>query len=248
MKPLVGSVLVTLSGAVAAAEPAPFCQRVEYSAQTYTVCEADAARDDIRIFLNGSNGQPLGHFSRLSRMLDTQGETLLFAMNGGMYHPDRSPVGHFVENGREEMRVIPGAGPGNFGMVPNGIFCVGDDTANVIETGAYLSEQPACRFATQSGPMLVIDGDLHPRFFPESDSRYIRNGVGTSADGKRVVFVKSEGVVNFHAFASLFRDKLGLPSALYLDGNISRLFDAGAGREDKGFRMGPIIGVVSATE
>jgi uncharacterized protein YigE (DUF2233 family) len=94
--------------------------------------------------------------------------------------------------------------------------------------------------------MLVIEGVLHPRFLPESDSRHIRNGVGSDPEGNRVVFVKSEELVNFHAFATLFRDHLELPMALYLDGNISRLFAAGAGRNDTGFRMGPIIGVIDA--
>ncbi len=250
MKPLAGLAVWLIGSAVAASEPEaqPFCKSVEFRAQTFTVCEADATRDDIRIFLNGTNGQPLGHFSRLSNILDASGKTLLFAMNGGMYHPDRSPVGHYVEDGREMMRVIEGAGPGNFGMVPNGIFCVAADSAKVIETETYVRDRPDCRFATQSGPMLVIDGELHPRFLPQSDSRYIRNGVGTSADGTHVVFAKSEGVVNFHDFASLFRDHLGLPSALYLDGNISRLFDAGAGRDDPGFRMGPIIAIVGASK
>jgi uncharacterized protein YigE (DUF2233 family) len=62
--------------------------------------------------------------------------------------------------------------------------------------------------------MLVIGGMLHPRFREGSDSLNIRNGVGTSADGSRAVFAISNRPVNFHAFARLFRDGLGLPDAL----------------------------------
>lgn len=244
MRRLFGGLILMMLGGHAQAQQVPFCQEMTFQQRPYSVCEVNPEISDLRLFLNDPDGRPLGHFSRLSKELERQGETLLFAMNGGMYHPDRSPVGLYVENGKQIMHVVEGAGPGNFGMVPNGVFCIEKNRARVIETEAYVKDQPTCDFATQSGPMLVVDGELHPRFFPESDSRHIRNGVGTSPDGKRVFFVKSDGLVNFFEFASLFRDRLNTPFALYLDGNISRLFDQGAGRDDKGFRMGPIIGVV----
>jgi uncharacterized protein YigE (DUF2233 family) len=162
-------------------------------------------------------------------------------------HDDRSPVGHHVENGEEIMRVIPNAGPGNFGLLPNGILCLRDGQADVIETLRYIDEKPECVYATQSGPMLVIDGELHPRFLPGGTSRYIRNGVGTSADGKQAIFVISNNTVTFHEFGSLFRDHLNLPQALFFDGNISRLYAPSIGRSDVGFRLGPIIGTVVPT-
>jgi uncharacterized protein YigE (DUF2233 family) len=31
--------------------------------------------------------------------------------------------------------------------------------------------------------MLVIGGKLHPKLLPDSDSLYVRNGVGVSEDG-----------------------------------------------------------------
>ncbi|WP_201722282.1 phosphodiester glycosidase family protein, partial [Sulfitobacter sp. HI0040] len=127
----------------------------------------------------------------------------------------------------------------------NGIFCIREGRADVMETKAFLRSKPDCVHATQSGPMLVIDGALHPRFLRDSDSRYIRNGVGTSKDGTRVVFVISENPVNFHSFGSYFRDRLQLPNALYFDGNVSRLRAPALGRDDAGFApLGPIIGVV----
>jgi uncharacterized protein YigE (DUF2233 family) len=92
--------------------------------------------------------------------------------------------------------------------------------------------------------MLVIDGELHPKFLAGGTSRYIRNGVGTSADGKKAVFVISNNTVTFHEFGSLFRDHLKLPQAMYFDGNISRLYAPELGRNDAGFRLGPMIGTV----
>jgi uncharacterized protein YigE (DUF2233 family) len=172
------------------------------------------------------------------------GEHLAFAMNAGMYHADRAPVGLFVENGQERHGIVTSAGPGNFGMLPNGVFCVGEAFA-VIESHRYAETPPACRFATQSGPMLVIEGALHPRFLPDSDSLNIRNGVGVAPDGQTAYFAISNVPVTFHQFARLFRDALGTPDALFLDGSISRLIAPDLGRADLGVPMGPIIGVVT---
>ena len=96
--------------------------------------------------------------------------------------------------------------------------------------------------------MLVIDGALHPRFLPDSTSRFVRNGVGTTADGSRAVFVISNSPVTFHEFGTLFRDHLGLPNALFLDGNISRLYAPEIGRRDIGFSVGPIVGTVEPAD
>jgi uncharacterized protein YigE (DUF2233 family) len=177
-------------------------------------------------------------------MLAGEGGRLAFAMNAGMYHADRSPVGLFVAEGVQVTPLVTAAGPGNFGMLPNGVFCIGADRFAVIESRAFAAAAPQCRHATQSGPMLVIDGALHPRFIPGSPSRHVRNGVGVSADGQRAVFAISDGPVSFDRFARLFRDGLGLRDALYLDGSISRLHAPGLGRSDGGFPMGPVVGLV----
>ena len=222
------------------------CSTQNFAAQDFVVCEVDASEEDLRLFLNDpQNGRPLGSFGNLADMLDREGRELQFAMNAGMYHLDRSPVGLFVENSTEQMRVITSDGPGNFGLLPNGVFCIRPGRADVIETLQYVRDRTECRFASQSGPMLVIDGALHPRFLEDSDSLFIRNGVGTSGDGRFAFFVISENPLNFHTFARFFRDHLGVPQALYFDGNISRLFAPDLDRQDGGFPMGPIVGVVS---
>lgn len=221
------------------------CHNISYDGNRYTLCEVDASQEQLQLFLKDEGGTVLGHFSRLDAKLADQGKVLSFATNAGMYHADRSPVGLFVQDGEELMHLVPNAGPGNFGLLPNGVFCIRQGRADVFETLAFRDSGVACTYATQSGPMLVIDGNLHPRFLPDSTSYYVRNGVGTSADGTRVVFVISRNAVTFHQFGSLFRDHLKLPNALYFDGNISRLHAPQIGRSDAGFMMGPIVGVVA---
>lgn len=224
------------------------CEKVTHADNRFTLCSVDLHTDDLRLFLYDENGAPYGHFTALDAALRPKGETLAFAMNAGMYHADRSPVGYYRANGKQEQNLMSRAGPGNFGLLPNGVLCLRGKAptarADVIETLAFKAEKPNCRFATQSGPMLVINGALHPKFLAQSTSRYIRNGVGTSADGKTAIFAISDNSVNFYTFATLFRDRLKTPNALYFDGNISRLHAPLLSRSDPGFRLGPMIGVV----
>jgi uncharacterized protein YigE (DUF2233 family) len=220
------------------------CRTETFEGTRYAVCEA-AAGQDVRLFHTAPDGRLYASFSRVAETVEAEGRTLAFAMNAGMYHEDRSPVGLLIEGGEERASLVTAAGPGNFGMRPNGVFCVTAAGFAVIESRAFAKAPPACRFASQSGPMLVLGGELHPRFLADSDSRFVRNGVGVNADGARAVFAISDQPVNFHAFARFFRDHLGLPDALYFDGQVSRLYAPEIGRDDWGFAMGPIVGLVA---
>lgn len=221
------------------------CRNVTHQGNLYSICEIDPEQEPLRLFLRDDSGAPLGEFSAVRNRLRQEGKRLGVAMNAGMYHEDRAPVGLYVEDGAEEMRLVTNPGPGNFGLLPNGVLCIlPGGRARVIESLAFEAEAPNCQHATQSGPMLVIDGELHPRFLPDSTSRYLRNGVGTNSEGTRVVFAISDNPVTFHEFGSFFREFLELPQALYLDGNVSRLYAPQIGRNDGGRTMGPILGTV----
>jgi uncharacterized protein YigE (DUF2233 family) len=235
--------ILSLFGVTPAADAASPCEDVTFDGASFTVCAIDPASEDVRLFLYDANGAPYTSFRAVEGALATRGEALGIAMNAGMYHPDRSPVGLFVQEGQEYGRLVTSAGPGNFGLLPNGVLCLDAGRAEIVESRAYEARSRSCRDATQSGPMLVIEGELHPRFLPASDSANIRNGAGVDPDGT-LWFAISNEEVNFHTFARLFRDRLGTPNALYLDGSVSRLYDAISGRHDAGWPMGPIIGTV----
>ncbi|MFU8778654.1 MAG: hypothetical protein ACNA7M_13440, partial [Roseovarius sp.] len=126
-----GLALMLGPGGVQAAE----CRSERFDGQSYTVCTVDMARDDLRLFLNNAEtGAPLGSFGAIESKLKPEGKTLVFAMNAGMYHADRSPVGLYVEAGREVRGLVTRDGPGNFGLLPNGVFCIHEGRADVIET------------------------------------------------------------------------------------------------------------------
>lgn len=236
--------LALLAVLVPEAALAASCRDDSFEGISFTLCEV-AADEDLRLFGDGPDG-PLGSFRAINETLSETGQELGFAMNAGMYHRDLAPVGLFVAEGVQTAPLVTREGPGNFGLLPNGVFCWGGagQGYRVIESRRFKEIAPECRFATQSGPMLVIEGALHPRFLPDSDSYNIRNGVGVTADGTKAYFVVSNDEVTFHQFGRYFRDHLDLPDALYFDGSISRIYAPQLERHDGGFPMGPIVGTV----
>lgn len=241
------STLIALSPSGIAAET---CRNEEYRNTIYTVCSFDPRVDDLRIFWRGSDGEPLRTFSALAEEIAADNGSLAFAMNGGMYQEDFSPIGLLVVSGKELRGTntidIDGDVVPNFYKKPNGVFYIRNGKAGILETGRYVDTKPQAAFATQSGPMLVIDGKIHPDFIEGSPSRKPRNGVGVSGSDE-VHFVISRGRVNFNDFARFFRDHLGSDNALFLDGGSAPgIYAPDLGRNDLPSHggYGPIIGVV----
>lgn len=219
------------------------CTDVQEDGVSFTVCSFSARAADIRLFLEDDKGDVWGSFSRLASALGDKGERLAFAMNAGMYHKDYSPVGLYIENGEQRKKLNTRRGPGNFHLLPNGVFYVGKNGAGVLDTRRFQRFRDSVIHATQSGPMLVVDGRIHPKFRPDSESHKIRNGVGACSRGT-IKFAISNSPVTFHAFAKLFKDRLNCRNALFLDGSISSMYAPSIKRSDGWRPMGPIVGVV----
>lgn len=249
LRSAIGSVIVAGLAAgtvlhVARAEGGKACAPVRYMDNSYTVCQFDVRHDRIELFWRDGAKEAFGNFRRLRQYLTDQGKELSFAMNAGMYNEQLAPIGLYVEDNQSFKSANQRDGPGNFHLKPNGVFYIAGGKAGVAETGAFTKSGIKPRIASQSGPMLVIDGKLHPRFLKTSTSRKRRNGVGVKDGGNTVIFVISEGFVTFHQFGSLFRDHMKTPNALFFDGTVSSLYAPELSRGDWGRPMGPIVGVV----
>ena len=175
--------------------------------------------------------------------MEEQGKSLRFATNAGIFSEDFTPGGLHVEDGEVLKNLNLKDGYGNFHMKPNGVFVLGTEGAGVVESEAFTQKDLHPTLATQSGPMLVMDDKLHPAFNEGSSNKYIRNGVGVDKAGN-IHFAISNARVNFFDFASLFRDHLNCPDALYLDGSISEFYCPELDRFDTGGAFCGILAVV----
>ncbi len=215
------------------------CRELVHAQVSHVVCSFETAKTDIRLFLKNSEGTHYGRAFFLKRSLKQQP---LMLMNGGMYHTNLEPVGLYVERGKQMQKLSTKGGTGNFHLLPNGVFWIKGSTAGVTETREFAKRNIASDHATQSGPMLVINGALHPRFLKESNSLKIRNGVGISRDGKTIHFAISRDAINFWNFGKLFQEELKAYNALFLDGTVSAI-EADGFSQSSWRPIGPIIGV-----
>ncbi|MEP3216665.1 MAG: phosphodiester glycosidase family protein [Gilvibacter sp.] len=201
----------------------------------------DVQTEQITMHWRADNDSIIGSLGNLKSYFDANGKALIFAMNGGMFHPDYSPVGLYIENNQELKKINISSGGGNFNLKPNGVFALYNDNTGMICTSETFADDPNIKYATQSGPMLLIDGKFHPAFNKGSANLNIRNGVGILPDGN-IVFAISKGFINFYDFALFFKN-LGCKNALYLDGAVSQVQYPEEGWLQSGRKFGVLISV-----
>lgn len=205
---------------------------------TYTV---DPKQGNVHLFWKDDTGKIINTFPNLKQQTEKQGKQLIFAMNGGMYKTDYSPLGLYIENGKTLVAVNNANADGNFYLKPNGIFYINNsNVAGVCQTSEF-SSVTNVKYATQSGPMLLINGKIHPEFKNGSTHVNIRNGVGILPD-KKILFAMSKTPVNLYDFASYFKNQ-GCENALYLDGFVSRVYYPEENWIQNDGRFGVMIGV-----
>jgi len=201
----------------------------------------DPRKQDIRLYWKDDSGHVLGNFERLKSYLDHKQQRLIFAANGGMFGADRSPVGLFIQAGAVVHPLDTATGNGNFYLKPNGVFYITKDRTATICTTEAFRDKGNVQLATQSGPMLLIDGSFHPAFRQGSTNLNIRNGVGVLPDG-RLLFAMSRKPVNFYDLATWFKER-GCKNALYLDGFVSRTWLPQKGWTQTDGDLGVLVGV-----
>ncbi len=211
--------------------------------RTWHTVEADVAVCPVRLRLSGMDAGPTRDFLRIIDEEKALGRKTVWMMNAGMFGDDGMPVGLCVVGGKEISALRTEEGTGNFYLKPNGVFSLTDSGPIIRETDEWMKATPSgVQYATQSGPLLVQRGRIHPAFREESPNRNIRNGVGVRTDG-RVIFAISADRVTFHEMATFFRDALHCPDALYLDGAISAMHAPAAGIISFAKGLGSVFGV-----
>jgi uncharacterized protein YigE (DUF2233 family) len=230
--------LLALTLLSATAGCAPTAQALDsselaFEGQNYRIVHVDLKREQLSLhWREPQSGQAFGSIETLRQWGEAHGQRLLFAANAGIYDHRSAPLGLYVENGSTVVPLNLAHGnpaSGNFSLLPNGVFAIYPDGHAAVRTStAFKTDGKTAQWATQSGPMLLIDGKLNEQFVDDSSSLKWRSGV-CARTPTGVIFAVSEAPVNFHTFGRLFRDKLGCRDALYLDGSISQLYVDGDG-------------------
>lgn len=204
-----------------------------FESQNFRVVSIDLKRETLSLhWKDPESGAAFGTINALRQWGMSRGQRMLFAANAGIYDRQFAPLGLYVENGKTVVPLNLAHGnpaSGNFSLLPNGVFAIYPDGRAEVRTSAdFKAEGRSAQWASQSGPMLVIDGKLNDQFIDDSNSLKWRSGVCAKTP-HQVVFAVSEAPVNFHTFARLFKEELGCRNALYLDGTISQLYVEGEG-------------------
>lgn len=225
--------LVLVATGCTASTHAPSSREVKVDGLLYRVVTIDLKHEALSLhWRDPASGTAYGDIETLRQWGAAHGRHLLFAANAGIYDHKNVPLGLYVEDGKALVGLNLAHGnpaSGNFSLLPNGVFAIyPDGHAAVRRSADFKTDGKPVRWATQSGPMLVIAGQLNPQFEGDSPSLKWRSGVCAKTPTE-VIFAVSEVPVNFHDFAQLFRDELGCRDALYLDGSISQLYVDGAG-------------------
>jgi uncharacterized protein YigE (DUF2233 family) len=215
------------------------------------VVSSDEKNNVVRIHAAGQKGlKPLSYtWSSLKK------KKPIFIMNAGMYNGDGTPVGLFINEGKVEKKldITNQAISDNFHLYPNGVFFIDKNGKfNVSSTPEFAlkykeEDFTTLKYATQSGPMLLINGNYHNAFVFQSQNKNIRNGIGIidQTDSNKMVMLISDSPVNFYNFSTIFKYIFNCKNALYMDGAISKMYfrEDNVESGDLGGNLGPVITV-----
>jgi uncharacterized protein YigE (DUF2233 family) len=197
-----------------AAGPGVGFETVEHAGDRFHVVDVDPAKARLRL-----------HWSKGANTTDkvkAEAPDAVALTNAGIFEPGFTPTGLLVIDGKEHVALNLKKGEGNFFMQPNGVFALTNKGPVIVDSPSY-PKLKNVELATQSGPLLVHEDAINTQFAPASKNVAIRSAVGVGKNGHDYLVI-SAGPVRLFSIASLFREKLGCPEALYLDGAISNLW------------------------
>jgi len=207
----------------------------------FVIFETNPKMGNVSFYWKDDDGVILKSIDHLKNKVERDGKRLKFAVNGGMFEMNNFPKGLYIENFKILNPIDTLSGKGNFYLHPNGVFYLTkNNDAKLIDTKAFKYDSDI-KYATQSGPMLLVNEKINPVFKADSPNIHIRNGVGILKNGN-IVFIMSKRKVNFYNFASVFKE-LGCIKALYLDGFVSRTYYPEKKWIQKDGNFGVMIGV-----
>jgi len=242
MKSIVIGFLGLLLLIISSSSCADSAYQIEFQDAKYDIFRVKPQEHSVRFLWKDSRGKNYGNFAAVKQNFADKDKTLIFATNGGIFTSNHAPLGLYIENGVVLHGLNTNKGSGNFFLMPNGVFYAVDRQFGIAATAQFANTPVNVSYATQSGPMLVIDDRINTKFNKNSNSFFIRSGVGIDQSGN-AVFAISHIPVSFYSFAFLFKEQLHCPNALYLDGAISKMYLPKLAREELGGDFAVIIAI-----
>jgi uncharacterized protein YigE (DUF2233 family) len=221
-----------------------------YQQVSINTCTIDLQQDTLRMYWKDPEGKLFGTFSALRNWLRPQGKDVICATNAGIYDKEHRPLGLYIEGGVTLRKLNTRRDAyGNFYLQPNGVFIVEEGRARIVDTVTIAADRERwlsqAVYATQSGPLMLRNGEINAAFDPGSINLFVRNAVCID-QAQKVILAMARNPISFHDFALFLRDRLHCVDALYLDGNISRMYPSL--EADIGPAFGAIIAVVKTAD
>ena len=200
-----------------------------YNGSTFCAYILNPQVETVNFHYKNKKNENFSSIENLKNSIEKAKLDIQMITNGGMYSPANEPQGLYIENKKtyKTIDTLNDKDGTNFYLFPNGVFYM--DTLNnfgISSTENFIkkiSDYSLIKNATQSGPMLINNGEIHKSFSKASQNEKIRSGVGITSSNQ-LVFLITLDDCNFYDFAICYKEIFDCNNALFLDGAISKMF------------------------
>ena len=117
----------------------------KYNGVNHYVYKVDLNNDSILIHWKNKSATPYRTIENVKKHLDKQKHKVSLIVNAGMYEPNNSPKGLYIENGLKQKKLDDNLNYKgkllNFYMYPNGVFFIDKlNNAKIISTKDYIEK------------------------------------------------------------------------------------------------------------